>query len=63
MDSLINMTANLDKDDPLHKATFIVYQNVVDCLKQDFAVYADYVVGRTLEAVNKKIDFSIVDEG
>lgn len=33
MESLVKMSQNLDKDDPLFRSIFVVYENVVTCLK------------------------------
>ena len=63
MESLIQLTSSLEKDDPMHKAAFIVYENVANCLKQDFAPYAEAVLPRILEAAGRKVDFRVVNEG
>lgn len=33
MESIVKISQNLDKDDPLFRSIFVVYENVVTCLK------------------------------
>lgn len=55
MESIIKMTQTLDKDDPLYRSIFVVYENVVTCLKENFLIYSDYVFPQAIAAANKKI--------
>lgn len=62
MQSLINLESQLADDDTLHRAMFTVYENVVECLRSGFEVYSDFVMKKVLEAVNRKVDFKVIDE-
>lgn len=62
MDSLCKISQTLDKDDPLFRSIFVVYENVVTCLKQNFVMYSDFVFPQAIGAANRKIEFTIIDE-
>lgn len=62
MESLIKLSKGLDKDDPLFRSIFVVYENVVTCLKENFVVYSDFVFPQAIAAANRKIEFTVIDE-
>lgn len=37
------MQQTLPEDDIMHKSLFVVYENVVECLKENFTIYSDQV--------------------
>jgi hypothetical protein len=40
MQTMMKMSSTMDFDDAMHKAIFVVYENVVTSLKEKFAMYA-----------------------
>lgn len=62
MENIVKMSQNLEPTDPLFKAIFVVYENVVSCLKDQFSVYADYIYPSVLAAANRKVEFTVIDE-
>lgn len=57
------MSNKLDNDDPLHKAMFVVYENVVTSLKENFLMYSDFVFDKMIMAANRKIELTVIEEG
>ena len=55
MESIIKMSQGLDKDDPLFRAIFVVYENVATCLKENFLIYSDYVFPQATGAALRKV--------
>lgn len=62
MQSLIALQGQIQSDDTLHRAIFAAYENVVEVLKADFAVYSDAIFTGVYEAAARKIDVQIIDE-
>lgn len=62
MESILSMSDSLDKNDPLQRAIFTVYENVVEIVKGDFAIYAPRIIDRALYAVNVTVDCRVVDD-
>ncbi len=62
MGSLIDMCSKLEADDILHKASFVVYESVAECIKGDFSAFSDYIFPIVAKAAVKKVDFKVVDE-
>ena len=62
MESLLAMADNLDKNDPLQRAIFTVYENVVEIVKGDFMTYAPRIIDRVLYAANVTVDCRVVDD-
>ena len=63
METMVKMSLSMHADDPLHKAIFVVYENVVTSLKENFVQYSEHIFPLILEAANRKIEFTILDEG
>lgn len=57
------MTMNMEADDPMHKAIYVVYENVVTSLKEKFSMYSDYIYEHVIQAANRKIELTIIQEG
>jgi len=55
------MQQTLSEDDIIHKSIFIVYENIVECLKENFSVYSDSVMHFALIAGSRKIMFQILN--
>ena len=62
MQSILNLQSQLDSQDVLNRAIFTVYENVVTIMKERFAMYADFIFERALEAAMRPVDMQIVDE-
>lgn len=63
METMVKMTLSLHADDPLHKAIFVVYENVVSSLKGDFLPYSEHIFPLLMQAANRKIELTILEEG
>lgn len=63
MQCLINMSNQMENDDPLHKAMFVVYENVVTSMKENFLMYSDYVFAKMVDAAHRKVELTIIEEG
>lgn len=55
METMIKMSLGLGFDDPMHQAIFVVYENVVTSLKENFSIYAEHIYPLVLKAANRKI--------
>ena len=62
MQSLISLQGQIDSEDTLNRAIFAAFEDVVEILKGDFAVYSDPIFTRVYEAAARKIDVQIIDE-
>lgn len=62
MELLLNMADSMDKNDPLQRAIFTVYENVVEIVKDDFSLYAPRIIDRVLYAANVTVDCRIIDD-
>lgn len=62
MQSLIALQGQIHSEDTLHRAIFAAYENVVEVLKGDFAVYSDAIFTGVYEAAARRIDVQIIDE-
>lgn len=51
----MKMSLTMDFDDPMHKAIFVVYENVVTSLKENFAMYAENIYPLVINSANRKI--------
>lgn len=56
----MKMTMNMEADDPMHKAIYVVYENVVTSLKEKFSMYSDYIYEHVIQAANRKIELTII---
>ena len=56
------MADSLDKNDSLQRAIFTVYENIVEIVKDDFAIYAPRIVDRALYAANVTVDCRVIDD-
>lgn len=63
MQCMIDMSMKLENDDPLHKAMFVVYENVVTSMKDKFIMYSDYIFEKMMQAAGRKIELTIIEEG
>jgi hypothetical protein len=63
METMMKMTLSLSPDDPMHKAIYVVYENVATSLKDKFALYAQHIYPHVLQSANRKIEFTIIEEG
>lgn len=63
METMVKMTLSMHADDPLHKAIFVVYENVVTSLKENFLHYSEHIFPLIIEAANRKIELTILEEG
>lgn len=61
MKSLMEMQDTLPEDDMMHKSFFIVYENVIECLKQDFSIYSDKVFHYAFLAASRKVSCQIIN--
>ena len=43
METMVKMSLSMHADDPLHKAIFVVYENVVTSLKENFVQYSEHI--------------------
>jgi hypothetical protein len=55
METMIKMTLALEPDDPMHKAIYVVYENVVTSLKEQFAGYAQHIYPHIIQSATRKI--------
>lgn len=62
MQSLISLQGQIDKEDVMNRAFMVVYQHVVEVMKENFSVYSDFIFERAMEAAVRPIDVQIVDE-
>lgn len=62
MQSLISLQSQIDREDVMNRALMVVYQHVVEVMKENFSVYSDFIFERTMEAAMRPIDVQIVDE-
>ncbi|CAM6005252.1 unnamed protein product [Sphagnum balticum] len=62
MSSLLMLQQQIDREDTLNRAIFNVYENVVDVLKERFAVYSDFIFERAMEAARRNSSVQIIDE-
>lgn len=62
MHSLISLQNNIDREDILNRAIMTVYQNVVEAMKENFIMYSDAIIDKTMEAALRPVDIQIVDE-
>ena len=53
----------MEFDDPMHRAIFVVYENVVTSLKENFSMYAEHIYPLVIQAANRKIELTIIEEG
>lgn len=63
MQTMVQLSLSLHADDPLHKAIFVVYENVVTSLKGGFLPYAELIFPVLMMAADRKIEFTILEEG
>lgn len=61
MKSLIEMQQTLPEDDLLHKSLFVVYENVVECMKENFSIYSDQVFHFAFIAGARKVYAQILN--
>lgn len=50
----------MDFDDSMHKAIFVVYENVSLSLKENFVMYAEHIYPLVIKSANRKIEFTII---
>lgn len=62
MKSLLEMQQTLPEDDMMHKPLFVVYENMVECLKENFSVYSDRVFHFCYLAAARKVYAQILNE-
>lgn len=46
----------------MHRPMYNVYENVVECIKEQFINYSDFVFKMAADSVNKKVEFQVIDE-
>jgi hypothetical protein len=63
MENMVKMTLTMEPDDPMHKAIYIVYENVATSIKEHFAVYAELIYPHILQSATRKIELTIIEEG
>lgn len=61
MQTMMNLSLTLDFDDSMHKATFVVYENVATSLKHNFAAYAETICPLIIQSANRKVEFNIIE--
>lgn len=61
MQTMMNLSLTLDFDDSMHKATFVVYENVATSLKHNFAAYAETIYPLIIQSANRKVEFNIIE--
>lgn len=57
---MIKMTMNMEADDPMHKAIYVVYENVVTSMKEKFSMYAEHIYNHVIQSANRKIELTII---
>ena len=62
MRSLLEMQQTLTEDDIMHKSLFVVYENIVECLKENFNVYSDQVFHYAFLAGARSVFSQILNE-
>lgn len=62
MQSLMTLQSQIDSEDILNRAIMTVYENVVEVMKENFAMYSDFVFERAMTAALRPVDVQIVDE-
>jgi hypothetical protein len=60
---MMKMSLSMDFDDQMHKAIFVVYENVATSLKENFLMYAEHIYPLVINSANRKIEFTIISEG
>lgn len=57
---MMKMSLTMDFDDSMHKAIFVVYENVSLSLKENFVMYAEHIYPLVIKSANRKIEFTII---
>lgn len=57
---MMKMSLTMEFDDPMHKAIFVVYENVATSLKENFAVYAQHIYPLVIKSAQRPIEFTII---
>ena len=62
MQSLITLQGQIDKEDPMHRAIFAAYQDIVEAMRADFAQYSDFIFKGVIDAAARKVDVHFFDD-
>ena len=57
----MTLQTQLDKEDVLNRAIMVVYQNVVEVMKENFNIYSDFVFEKAMDAALRPVAVQIID--
>lgn len=61
MNELMTLQSNLPIEDVTHRPIYVVYENVVECIGEEFSTYSDFVMPRATVSAMRKVEFHVID--